>query len=369
MGFCWSCLRVSTYVFVALVAVLFFFHLECQKEREEAELEKKSVKTDFRPDQTDVSNYQMNFAPPGVLSQDNHISLLMTLVPCPLKKLFLFACGKDRTAAMTKQYIVTDQDGNTKAFEKNLKSINIADARKKDFGDFHESGFTLIKLEEDIDITDWRTPVSQNEDAEIKKFHSVMEPHIKKLYPDLKRMVWTYNVVRGGDRLMDQPKAVDLPHLDYHQNDTERRAFHDEHGLGFCPDPCEGRLLLGENNDERGEFKVLLGIWKPIHPQKVCDFPLAVVDARTLRAEDQALNKLHFGLGFTTIHILGGLVHYDPRHEWAYFPFQSTNEVLVFHQYSKDKLFANPHSSFHNRNCPAATEERVSVEMRLALFF
>ena len=151
----------------------------------------KSVKTDFRPDQTDVSNYQMNFAPPGVLSQDNHISLLMTLVPCPLKKLFLFACGKDRTATKTNQYVVTDQDGNTKAFEKNLKSINIADARKKDFGDFHESGFTLIKLEEDIDITDWRTPVSQNEDAEIKKFHSVMEPHIKKFYPDLKRMVWT----------------------------------------------------------------------------------------------------------------------------------------------------------------------------------
>ena len=114
----------------------------------------------------------MNFAPPGVLSQDNHISLLMTLAPC----LFLFACGKDRTATKTKQYVDVDQDGNTKVFEKNLKSINIADARKKDFGDFHESGFTLIKLEEDIDITDWRTPVSQNEDAEIKKFHSVMEP-------------------------------------------------------------------------------------------------------------------------------------------------------------------------------------------------
>ena len=90
MGFCWSCLRVSSYILVALVAVLFFFHLECQKEREAAEIEKKSVKTDFRPDQTDVSNYQMNFAPPGVLSQDNHISLLMTLVPCPLKKLVLF---------------------------------------------------------------------------------------------------------------------------------------------------------------------------------------------------------------------------------------------------------------------------------------
>merc|ERR1712012_1442200 len=115
--------------------------------------------------------------------------------------------------------------------------------------------------------------------------------------------------------------------------------------------------------------QVMPPCWKPIHPQKVCDFPLAVVDARTFRAEDLVLNKLHVSLGFATTHLLGGLVHHDPRHEWAYFPFQSTSEVLVFHQYSKDKLFANPHSSFHNRNCPEATEERVSVEMRLALFF
>merc|ERR1712037_113376 len=231
----------------------------------------------------------------------------------------LFACGKDRTGTKKREYAfeVRDENGNIVNYDyedqRNLQPINIVDARKRDFGDFHESGFTLIKLDEDIDITDWRTPSHQNEDAEIRKFHQIIEPHIKKLYPDAKRMVWTYNVVRGGDGAMDQPRAVDAPHLDYHQNDTERTKFHDRHGQG--------------------------------------------------------LNNLHFSLGFASVHGLGGSVYHNPGHQWAYFPFQSTSEVLVFHQYSKDRLFANAHSSFHNKNCPEGTEERVSVEMRLALFF
>ena len=373
MGFCWLCVRISSYVLVAFVAVFFFFHLECTKEREEAELEKKGIKTKFNPEETDVNNYQMKFAPLGANIIEVHISLLMTLGPCPLKKFFLFACGKDRTATKKKDYAAEgrDENGNIVDYKnsRNLKSINIADARKNDFGDFHDSGFTLIKLDEDINISDWRTPASQSEDAEIRKFHRIMEPHIKKLYPDLKRMVWTYNVVRGGDGLMDQPRAVDGPHLDYHQNDTERTKFHEKHGLGLCPDPCESRMLLGQNNDDQGEFKVLLGVWKPIYPEKICDFPLALVDARTFHADDQGQNKIHFSLGFASVHILGGLVQHNPGHQWAYFPFQSTSEVLVFHQYSKDKLFANAHSSFHNKNCPEGIEERVSVEMRLALFF
>ena len=376
MGFCWSFVRIASYVSVALVAVLFFFHLECTKEREEAELEKKSIKTVFRPDETDVNDYPMKFSSKGAMEGlEVHLSLLVTLMPCPLKKFYLFACGKDRTGTKKKEYAfeVRDENGNIIDYDyedqRNLQPINIVDARKRDFGDFHESGFTLIKLDEDIDITDWRTPAHQNADAQIRKFHRVMEPHIRKLYPDAKRMVWTYNVVRGGDGALDQPRAVDGPHLDYHQNDTERTKFHDKHGLGLCQDPCEARLLLGQNNDDQGEFKVLLGVWKPIHPEKVCDFPLALVDARTFQPEDQGLNRLHFSLGFGSVHILGGIVHHNPKHQWAYFPFQSTDEVLVFHQYSKDRLFANAHSSFHNKNCPEGSEERVSVEMRLALFF
>merc|ERR1712212_589313 len=171
MGFCWSCVRISSYILVAFVAVLFFFHLECTKEREEANLEKKGIKTEFKPDETDVNDYQMKFSPTGA-TIEVHISLLMTLGPCPLKKFFLFACGKDRTATKKRDYAyeARDEKGDIVDYDnqRNLKSINIADARKRDFGDFHDSGFTLINLDEDIDISDWRTPPSQSEDAEIR---------------------------------------------------------------------------------------------------------------------------------------------------------------------------------------------------------
>ena len=48
-----------------------------------------------------------------------------------------------------------------------------------------------------------------------------MNQHLKKLYPNVKRILWTTNLVRGGDKIGDQPTAP-APHLDYHQNDEER---------------------------------------------------------------------------------------------------------------------------------------------------
>ena len=106
-------------------------------------------------------------------------------------------------------------------------NVTIYDGRKTQFGDFHETGFTLIEVEDKIETTDWRTNGMKNEDADIKKFHKQMEPHLRALYPETKRIQWTSNVVRGGGHLGDQPKAVGGPHLDYHQNNSERILFHE----------------------------------------------------------------------------------------------------------------------------------------------
>ena len=52
-----------------------------------------------------------------------------------------------------------------------------------------------------------------------------MEPHLRKLYPEAKKILWTHNIVRGGGKAGDQPKALQ-PHLDYHQNKTARIEYH-----------------------------------------------------------------------------------------------------------------------------------------------
>ena len=122
-------------------------------------------------------------------------------------------------------------------------------------------------------------------------------------------------------------------------------------------------------DDEGSKLGVLLGVWKPIYPSEVCDHPLAVMDARTFKPDKLHEHKLSINFGFMTFNNLNGFIEHSPEQKWYYYPFQNTREVLVFHQYSKGKFFANPHSSFLNRNCPEDTETRMSVEMRLALFF
>ena len=37
---------------------------------------------------------------------------------------------------------------------------------------------------------------------------------------------------------------------------------------------------------------------------------------------------------------LGGGIAFHPKQRWYYYPFMTTKEVLVFHQYSEDTFFA-----------------------------
>ena len=104
-----------------------------------------------------------------------------------------------------------------------------------------------------------------------------MDPYIQKLYPDVKKIYWTYNVVRGGDKLGDQPRALGGPHLDYHQNDSLRLEFHKDRPAispylkKYMP-PLESEILSGSMDTEDMKLGVLLGVWKPIYPTEVMIF-------------------------------------------------------------------------------------------------
>ena len=205
-----------------------------------------------------------------------------------------------------------------------------------------------------------------NSSADIINFHKQMEPYLLKLYPQTKRFLWTSNVIRGGDQPGDAPPAIDTPHLDLHQNDTARVIFH-KTDAAFPG--SEADILLGNKDDEDSKLAVILGLWKPIHPDTVCDHPLAVMDARTFSEEDLFPLKLHINFLFATLNNLNGAINYNSTQKWAYYPFQTKDEVLVFHQYTKGRFFANPHTSFVNKNCPKDHGSRVSVELRVGLYF
>ena len=211
---CGGFLRFSGTLLLSLVAVLATLQLDCYREREE--LDQQGRGRVFQPGVTEVADVPLCFCTQGrdqekVQGLDR---ILKTITPCAVTKLMAYLGNIDYEKCADEVHNVT-----------------IHDARKTHIKGFHESGYTLIELKEDVGITDWRTnaAIDNNKRAEIIKFYQQMEPHLKKLYPKTKRIKWTTNLVRGGNKLGDQPTIVGEPHVDFHPNNTERVIFHESY--------------------------------------------------------------------------------------------------------------------------------------------
>ena len=116
--------------------------------------------------------------------------LLLSFTPCPILKVLGFLG-------------LTTDPSSFAELSQDVHNVTILDARKQNLGGFHETGFTLIQLEKEPETKDWRKLIinpktkERDESADIKKFFDQMELHIMELYPQTKRIRWTYNVVRG----------------------------------------------------------------------------------------------------------------------------------------------------------------------------
>jgi len=369
--------RPFCYLTVALVAVLAYFHMECvQKEGKDGNLSYQQV---FESEKTNCEDVELFFRNKGdIITAD--ISFLYMQLPCVVKKLLSFF-GLGGSANICDPILSTD----TKALKQciqdqgddSLKVHNVTmfDARKVGPIEFYTSGFTLLTLDEESVTTDWTTTLAEDENADIVNFHQQMNPHLEKLYPNVKKIHWSHNIVRGGDG-KSQPKAVSQPHHDFHQNDLLRFEYHKRRpiyssffGTSWLP-LNEAHIMNGELDTEDSKVGVILGVWKPIAPTtEVCDYPLAVMDSSTYDSEHQVQAELAINFGLFTLNLLNAGIAYSPEQKWYYYSFQNTKEVLVFHQYSKEKFLVNPHTSFENKNCPTDLTSRKSVDLRVALFF
>merc|ERR1712079_825148 len=255
------------------------------------------------------------------------------------------------------------------AMQCKMYNITLLDARKHSHGEFHEAGFTLITLDQETKTQNWR---ANSEDIHL--FQEQMEPYLMKMYPQTKRITWYTHLIRGDTQFGDQPRSLG-PHLDFHQSDKLREEFYKVHDLPGKHleqmNKTEPHALMGDHDTEDEKLGVMLGIWKPLYPSEVCDYPLAVMDASTFYERNQIVYNLHINFVFAVFNNLNGAISYNPEQKWYYYSKQNTKEVLVFHQYSKGRFFANPHTSFLNKNCPKGTEseERISAELRVGLFF
>jgi len=348
--------KITLMTLTIVSGILLYFHKECQKEAEENE--RTRYNDVYKPEKTDwtgellfrkadsMGPFEINLGPTFAMTQ---------WTPCCILKFIKWS---------EKLLYGEEFEDMVEAYH-NMVNITIMDARKHKPGSFEETGFTLITLDKEPETKNWR---ARSEDLHI--FHTEMEKYFIKMYPQTKRFLWSTNLVRGDTKFMDQPPSVS-PHLDFYQGDEEREKFHQVYPPpSFDPkNKTENHILLGEWDTENEKLGVILGVWKPLYPNPICDKPLAVMDASSFKKEDQRASETHVNFLFFTYHALAGGIAHNPAQKWYYFSHQKTTEVLVFHQYSKGKWWSNPHSSFQNKNCPVGTETRISAELRVALFF
>lgn len=135
------------------------------------------------------------------------------------------------------------------------------------------------------------------------------------------------------------------------------------------------------------EYLALHGVREPSHPDRVVNLnfwrplrdvvegnPLALCDARTVRAED-LLETMIFGYGHESYswHEIGVAVYnvaYSPEHRWYYYPRMTPDEVLIFKTYDSQGVIGKspPHASFVNPVAPATAAPRRSIELRVLCF-
>ena len=161
-----------------------------------------------------------------------------------------------------------------------------------------------------------------------------------------------------------QPQAA-LVHIDYGPEGAAMTAprVYAEH---FPDGPGYSRALA-------------TSVWRVFSPPPQ-DWPLAVCDFRSLRDDEGLPNQLYFvdrvpddpfaEVDESKIITSGSEFHYNPDHEWWYFPDMTRDEVLffVFHDSDHSRPWRVLHSAFRDPTVETPIP-RHSVEVRTFAFF
>ena len=112
------------------------------------------------------------------------------------------------------------------------------------------------------------------------------------------------------------------------------------------------------------------------------DWPLAVCDAQSVRADEGVPNTLHIvdripepaammrEMPGEESLIAAAIFHYNPDHRWWYFSNMTRDEVVLlkFHDSEPGKALRTPHTAFRDPTFPDA-RPRDSIEFRSFAFF
>jgi hypothetical protein len=161
-----------------------------------------------------------------------------------------------------------------------------------------------------------------------------------------------------------QPQAA-LVHCDFSVTGATARA-RDAYAERFPDGPGYRRVLL-------------TSVWRVFTPPPQ-DWPLAVCDYTSVGPDDGLDNRLYFvdkipddlyaDMPADAPGTSGFEFHYNPAHQWWYFPDMTRDEVLFFKFNDSDhaRAWRVPHSAFFDRAARAA-QPRHSIEFRTIAYF
>lgn len=155
----------------------------------------------------------------------------------------------------------------------------------------------------------------------------------------------------GFGREGSAPAAVGRVHNDYTDASGRRRLELQ----------CRGM----DAREFAGRFAIV-NLWRPL-VREVRDTPLAVCDARSVRATERVAADIHYPQRSGEIY----LHTYSPAHRWYYAPRMGRHEVLAFKSYDSatDVARFTPHAAFDEPDIPEGTPPRRSIEVRVLLVY
>lgn len=162
------------------------------------------------------------------------------------------------------------------------------------------------------------------------------------------------NAVRaaGGEAGIRGP--VPRTHNDFTARSGRERVLAELEARGLDPALVDGRFAI-------------VNLWRPIG-RKVEKWPLALVDARTLGADDLVATDLVYRDRVGETYSLG----FSARQKWYYFPLLTPDEAILIKGYdSQEQGVARftAHSAFEDPQSRPDAPERESIEVRALVIY
>lgn len=250
-----------------------------------------------------------------------------------------------------------------------LIEVDVLDGRAADLPGWAECGFEL--LHHRSAVRNW------NRDDEIAAVHY---PEVEDL---ARRITGCDHAMVSGHIKRDPEQAtrhrelapIRFVHSDFAAGHDEliRRAFREAMADPDVAVPARHAAMA--DLVEHSRRTLVVQFWRNLGPPKM-DFPLALCDARTVRADEaQPFVVENYAGGEGRFEALSVAAPAEPdRHRWYAFPEMTVDETLAFRTYDTDIVraggtFFTPHTAIRDPEVAVGEPARSSIEMRVTCLF